>query len=91
MNQISFFKVRRISLDVRQSIPINLRILSVLSSLMIGILISLFIIMNAGVNLQSIYEEFLVFTFFNSDGLSTVVVESTPLILVGLSAAVALG
>ena len=89
MNQISFFKVRRITLDVRQSIPINLRILSVLSSLMIGILISLFIIMNAGVNLQSIYEEFLVFTFFNSDGLSTVVVESTPLILVGLSAAVA--
>ena len=79
----------RISLDVRQNITFNLRFLSLFLSLCFGVLICLLIITNAGVNLNSIYEEFLVFTFFNSDGLATVVVESTPLVLVGLSAALA--
>ena len=88
-NPFNILSYWRISLDVRQNIPVRIRIASILLSLIFGILISLLIINNAGVDLQSIYEEFLVFTFFNSDGLATVVVESTPLIIVGLSAAVA--
>ena len=88
-DQNKFSKFARLSLDVRQNISLNLRFLSLFLSLLFGIAICLLIIVNAGVNLTSIYEEFLVFTFFNSDGLATVFVESTPLILVGLSAALA--
>lgn len=42
-----------------------------------------------GVDIDSIYEEFVVFTFFNAAGISAVVVESIPLVLVGLGAAMA--
>ena len=42
-----------------------------------------------GVEIGSIYEEFVVFTFFNAAGISAVVVESIPLVLVGLGAAMA--
>ena len=79
----------RLVLEVRQDVSIGLRLFFVLASLLIGLLISLMFITNSGVSVSSIYEEFVVFTFFNSSGLATVFVETTPLVIVGLSAAVA--
>ena len=85
----SLFRARRITLEVRQRIPMGLRIGIVGGSLVFGLGVSLAILVGAGVNPTSIYEEFIVFTFFNWPGLATVVVDSTPLVLVGLAAAVA--
>ena len=86
---LSIFRTRRITLEVRQRIPTMLGISIIAASIIFGLAVSLTILVNAGVDIHSVYEEFLVFTFFNMEGLSTVVVKSTPLILVGLSAAVA--
>ncbi|MDP7488973.1 MAG: ABC transporter permease [Arenicellales bacterium] len=86
---LSIFRARRVTLEVRQRIPAMLRFGIIAASIIFGLTVSLALLVSAGVNIHSVYEEFLVFTFFNAEGLSTVVVESTPLVLVGLSAAAA--
>lgn len=85
----SLFRTRRVTLEVRQHIGTPFRLATVAASLVFGLGISVAILVGAGINLGSIYEEFIVFTFFNTAGLATVVVEATPLVLVGLAAAVA--
>ncbi len=77
------------NLEVRQRVNPFYRIGVVAASAALGMAISVAILMASGIDLFSIYEEFVVFTFMNSTGLSDVVNESTPLILVGLAATVA--
>ena len=86
---MNLFLFKKLTIEVRQQIPQSHRIYVISSAVIVGLLISLSILISVGVNLNSIYEEFIVFTFFNSSGVSTVIVEATPLILVGLCAAAA--
>ncbi len=86
---MNLFFIKKLTIEVRQQIPQSHRIYVISSAIIFGLLISLSILISVGVNLNSIYEEFIVFTFFNSSGVSTVIVEATPLILVGLCAAAA--
>ena len=86
---MNLFLIKKLTIEVRQQIPQSHRIYVISSAVIVGLLISLSILISVGVDLNSIYEEFIVFTFFNSSGVSTVIVEATPLILVGLCAAAA--
>ncbi|MAR79498.1 MAG: ABC transporter permease [Rhodospirillaceae bacterium] len=86
---MQFFLNNRITIEVRQEIPQIRRFYVLTCALLFGLIVSLSILINVGVDLSSIYEEFIVFTFFNSSGVSNVIVEATPLILVGLCAAIA--
>ncbi len=79
----------KLTIEARQDISFVKHFLYLFFSILLGVLISLLIILDAGIDLNSIYEEFIVFTFLNSTGLSTIFVEATPLLIVGLSAAMA--
>ena len=63
--------------------------LIVLASIVVGLGISVLLLVISGIDVSNIFEEFIVFTFFDSAGLADVLLEWAPLILVGLSAAVA--
>lgn len=89
MNFLSLISGNRFTIEVRQQIAPSLRLYVIACAVIFSLLISLSILISVGVDLNSIYEEFIVFTFFNASGVSTVIVEATPLILVGLSAAAA--
>ena len=82
-------KLGRITLVVRQSIPVWLHGLILVLALVVGMLISVIILAVSGVDVSGIYEEFILLTFFDRLGLSSVLIECSPLILVGLSAALA--
>ena len=79
----------RINLEVRQSTGLYLHGLIVLSSIIFGLGISVIVLVISGIDISNIFQEFIVFTFFDSAGLADVLLEWSPLILVGLSAAVA--
>jgi len=79
----------RVTLEVRQRLPAWKHGLFLAISLAAGLLISVAVLWMSGVGPVGIYEEFILYTFFNAKGLSNVLVECTPLILVGLSAALA--
>ena len=81
--------IGRISLEVRQGIEFWLHGLVVLASIAVGLGISVLLLIVSGIDVSNIFEEFIVFTFFDSAGLADVLLEWAPLILVGLSAAVA--
>lgn len=85
----SLFRARRVALEVRQSIPWWIRSAIVTGSVFFGLGITFAILVVAGVPPASIIEEFIVFTFLNSAGIATVVIDTAPLILVGLAAAAA--
>jgi len=86
---LSMLRSRRLTIEVRQRVPTWLRALIVLGALIVGLAICVGLLLGRGVELGSIYDEFVVFTFFQAAGISTVIVQSTPLVLVGLSAALA--
>tara|TARA_Y100001936_G_scaffold254179_1_gene326687 strand:+ start:36793 stop:37899 length:1107 start_codon:yes stop_codon:yes gene_type:complete len=88
-NFYSMFRARRITLEVRQSVSWAIRTGIIIGSLIFGLGITLGILIASGVPPASVYEEFIVFTFFNSAGLANIVVDSTPLVIVGLAAAAA--
>ena len=83
------FNFSRLTIEARQDISFLKHSLFLIFSIFLGIFFSLLIILDAGIDIKSIYEEFIVFTFFNSSGFSTILVEATPLLIVGLSAAMA--
>jgi simple sugar transport system permease protein len=89
MSALSFFRARRLTLEVRQRIPTLHRVGVIFGSVVFGVGICVGILVARGVGISSIYEEFVVFTFFNAAGISTVIIDSTPLVLAGLSAALA--
>ena len=86
---LSFLRGRRLTIEVRQKMDIVTRIAIVLGAILFGLGICIAILVSRNVDIASIYDEFIVFTFLNSAGISTVVVQSTPLVLVGLAAAMA--
>ena len=86
---LNFIRRRRLTIEVRQRISLGLHVSILLGALFFGIGVCIAILLGRGVELSSIYEEFIVFTFFDSAGISSVIVESIPLVLVGLAAAVA--
>lgn len=79
----------RLNLEVRQSIGKARHAAFIGLSLAVGLGISVAILVIAGVEPANIFEEFIVLTFFDRLGLSSVLIECSPLILVGLSAALA--
>lgn len=89
MASLSLLRSRRLTVEVRQRIPPLYRVAVLLGAVIVGLAICLGILIGHGVALGSIYEEFIVFTFLNASGISTVIIESTPLVLAGLSAALA--
>lgn len=89
MTRHSFLRSRRLALEVRQRIPPLHRASIIVAALMVGLGICVALLVGRGVGLASIYEEFIAFTFFKATGISTVIVQSTPLVLAGLSAALA--
>ena len=82
-------RLGRLNLEVRQSIGRWKHAGFIALGLGIGLAISVAILLAAGVEAANIFEEFVVLTFFDRLGLSSVLIECSPLILVGLSAAVA--
>lgn len=89
LTSFNFIRHRRLTIEVRQRISLYLHASILFSALVFGIGICIAILVGRGVELSSIYEEFIVFTFLDSAGISSVIVESIPLVLVGLAAAVA--
>jgi simple sugar transport system permease protein len=83
------FTFGRLNLEVRQSLPAWKHALFVLLSLAAGFAICIALLAASGMDVSALYEEFIVFTFFERLGLSSVLIQCSPLILVGLSAAVA--
>lgn len=79
----------RINLEVRQKIELWFHGAIVLCSIVVGLGISVVLLVISGIDVSNIFEEFIVLTFFDSAGLADVLLEWAPLILVGLSAAVA--
>ena len=79
----------RLNLDVRQSIAPWLHGLILLLSVLVGMAISVTILAVSGVDVSGIYREFVLFTFFDRLGLSSVLIQCAPLIFVGLGAAMA--
>ncbi|MDA0230403.1 MAG: ABC transporter permease [Proteobacteria bacterium] len=86
---LSFLRGRRLTIEVRQKMGFFTRVAIALGAVLFGLGICVAILVSRGVDVSSIYDEFIVFTFLNSSGMSTVVVQSTPLVLVGLAAAMA--
>ena len=82
-------RLGRLGLETRQSIGRAKHAGFIALSLAIGLGISVAILVAAGVEPANIFEEFVVLTFFDRLGLSSVLIECSPLILVGLAAAVA--
>jgi simple sugar transport system permease protein len=83
------FRLGRLNLEVRQSLPRWKHALFIALSLGVGLAISVVLLAVSGIDVSSIYEEFILLTFFDREGLSNVLIQASPLILVGLSAAVA--
>jgi len=81
--------IGRLYLEVRQSIPAWKHILFVSLSLLVGLVICVVVLAISGVDLSSVFEEFIIMTFFDSIGLANILVQASPLVLVGLSAAIA--
>lgn len=86
---LSFLRGRRLTIEVRQKIGFVTRVAIILGAILFGLGICIGILVSRNVDVASIYDEFIVFTFLNAFGVSTVVVHSTPLVLVGLAAAMA--
>ncbi len=79
----------RLNLEARQSISPWLHGLIILLSVVVGLGISVLLLIASNIDVSSIFEEFIVLTFFDNAGLADVLLEWAPLILVGMSAAVA--
>ena len=84
-----FLRHRRLAIEVRQQISLTHHFLIILGAVLFGLAICIIILLGRSIEISSIYEEFVVFTFFNAAGISAVLVESIPLVLVGLGAALA--
>ena len=69
----------RLNLEVRQSIAPWLHGLILLLSVLVGMAISVTILAASGVDVSGIYREFVLFTFFDRLGLSSVLIQCAPL------------
>ena len=79
----------RFNLEIRQHVSPLRQTLVLLAGLAIGLVATAIVLMVAGVGLRAIYEEFVVSIFSNAMSVSAVLVQTAPLLVVGLSAVVA--
>jgi general nucleoside transport system permease protein len=80
---------RRFSLEVRQDMPKAQQVVLILAGLGAGLAISAIILVASGVGLADLYNEFIVSNFTNTQALSAMLVQASPLLIAGLAAAVA--
>ena len=80
---------RRFRLELRQNISQARQFWLVCAGLGVGLVIAAIILMLSGVGLADLYTEFVVSIFTNPQSLSAVMVQSAPLLIVGLAAAIA--
>jgi simple sugar transport system permease protein len=79
----------RLNIEIRQHAPAWYQALVVGIGLLVGITIAALILMASGVGLADLGNEFVVSIFSSPQSLSAVLVQMAPLLIVGLSAAVA--
>ena len=79
----------RLNLEIREPVGLLAKTLILLISILFGLTISIFILMASGVNASDLLNEFIVYIFTSQKNLSAVLIQAVPLMIVGLSAAVA--
>ncbi len=79
----------RLALEVRQAAPAWLHGLVIVAAIAVGMAVSAAILAISGVDVSGMYQEFILLTFFDRLGLSSVLIECAPLLLVGAGAAMA--
>jgi simple sugar transport system permease protein len=79
----------RFNLEIRQHVSPLRQTLVLLAGLAVGLIATAVVLMAAGVTLRGIYEEFILSIFSSSMSVSAVLVQTAPLLVVGLSAVVA--
>ncbi len=82
-------RLGRITLEVRQSIPLWRQALILAGAVIVGIAISAGLLIAAGVKPQALYDEFVVETLTDAESLRSVLFQASPLIFVGVGASVA--
>jgi simple sugar transport system permease protein len=80
---------KRFNLEIRHDVSNLQRFLLTTAGLAAGLLITVLILMGWGVGLADLYNEFVVSIFTSTQNLSAVLVQSAPLLVVGLGAAIA--
>ena len=79
----------RLNLEIRQDVSRLQRFLLTLGGLLAGIVVAAIILVLSGVGLGDLYTEFVVSIFTSAQSLGAVLVQASPLLIAGLSAAVA--
>jgi simple sugar transport system permease protein len=80
----------RFNLEVREHMSLRRQLLLLATGLLVGLLISSLLLINAGVSPANLVNEFVVSIFTSSRNVTAVLVYATPLVIVGLAAAFAL-
>jgi ABC-type uncharacterized transport system permease subunit len=82
-------RLGRLGLDIRQDLSAAKQAGFLAASLAIGLAISLAILAVAGISPDQVYEEMIVNTLLNPESLAIVLTQAAPLIVVGVSAGLA--
>lgn len=80
---------RRYTLEVRQHMPWHRQVLVLLLAVWAGLLVSGAILVAAGVPAGALFQEFVIATIFDAQSLQAVLFQASPMIMVGLAAAIA--
>ena len=82
-------RLAQVTLEIRQNVPLWQQVAILAGGLATGLIAAIVVLMISGVGLRALYDEFVVSIFSNVQSMSSVLVQAGPLIIVGLSAAVA--
>lgn len=80
---------KRFNLEIREPMGLLAKSLVLLMSVLLGLVISVILLVVSGVNAWDLWNEFVVYIVTSQKNLSAVLVQAVPLIIAGLSAAVA--
>lgn len=83
------FLPRNVIVEVRQHASLTLQIVAVAGAMCVGLCISTLALMSTGVGLADLANEFVVSILTNPQNISAVLAQAAPLLIVGLSAAIA--
>lgn len=87
---VTSYRFGRLGLDIRQDISAGKQAAFLAASLAAGLAISVAILAIAGIAPTQLYQELIVGTLFNPDSLRSVLIQAAPLVVVGLSAGMAI-
>lgn len=82
--------LERVTLERRAGAPLALRVATYAGAVVVALAVSLAILIRVGVPTGALFQELVVQVFFSAPGLSKTITVATPMILVGLSAALCL-